>query len=74
MNTINNKNDGILLQSGNNEVEFIEFNVRGVNYGINVAKVERVLARPTVSIRWTTTKQLCCGQSMCKTCRYSLLI
>lgn len=50
MNTINNKNDGILLQSGNNEVEFIEFNVGGVNYGINVAKVERVLARPTVTI------------------------
>ena len=50
MNTINNKSDGILLQSGNNEVEFIEFNVGGVNYGINVAKVERVLARPTVTI------------------------
>jgi two-component system chemotaxis response regulator CheV len=50
MNTLNSKNDGILLQSGNNEVEFIEFNVGGVNYGINVAKVERVLARPTVTI------------------------
>ena len=39
-----------MLQSGNNEVEFIEFESGGVAYGINVAKVERVIARPTVEI------------------------
>jgi len=50
MSVINQKKEGILLQSGNNEVEFIEFTSGGVAYGINVAKVERVIARPTVEI------------------------
>jgi two-component system chemotaxis response regulator CheV len=30
---------GILLESGTNEVEFLEFSVAGLNFGVNVAKV-----------------------------------
>lgn len=44
------QDNGILLKSGTNEVEFIEFNIGDVSYGVNVAKVQRVLARPSVSI------------------------
>lgn len=36
---------GILLRSGTNEVEFIEFTLGGTSFGINVAKVQRVIAR-----------------------------
>jgi two-component system chemotaxis response regulator CheV len=36
--------DGILLASGTNEVEFIEFFVGENSYGVNVSKVQRVLA------------------------------
>lgn len=50
MSVMNQKKEGILLQSGNNEVEFIEFKIGNVAYGINVAKVERVIARPSVKI------------------------
>lgn len=46
----NEKKTGILLTSGTNEVEFIEFNIGDTAYGINVAKVQRVLARPAVNI------------------------
>ncbi|MFO7724712.1 MAG: chemotaxis protein [Oceanipulchritudo sp.] len=42
--------EGILLKSGTNEVEFIEFNLGTTSYGINVAKVQRVLARPSVKV------------------------
>ena len=35
---------GILLQSGTNEVEFIEFFLAGESYGVNVSKVQRVIA------------------------------
>lgn len=44
------RKDGILLTSGTNEVEFIEFSVGDTSYGINVAKVQRVLARPAVKV------------------------
>jgi len=44
------KKSGILLSSGTNEVEFIEFNIGDTAYGINVAKVQRVIARPAVKI------------------------
>jgi len=42
--------EGILLKSGTNEVEFIEFNIGKIPYGINVAKVQRVIARPSVKV------------------------
>lgn len=35
---------GILLESGTNEVEFIEFFLCGESYGVNVSKVQRVVA------------------------------
>jgi len=38
-----NKKDGILLESGTNEVEIIEFYVRGQRFGVNVAKVKQII-------------------------------
>lgn len=35
--------NGILLESGTNEFEIVEFSVGGVHYGINVAKVREVI-------------------------------
>ncbi len=35
--------NGILLESGTNEFEIVEFSVGGVRYGINVAKVREVI-------------------------------
>ena len=35
--------NGILLESGTNEFEIVEFKVGGVHYGINVAKVREVI-------------------------------
>ena len=37
------ENSGILLESGTNEFEIVEFSVGGVHYGINVAKVREVI-------------------------------
>lgn len=34
---------GILLETGTNEFEIVEFNIGAVNYGINVAKVREVI-------------------------------
>ncbi len=42
--------DTILLESGTNEVEFIEFYLGDVSYGINVSKVQRVLARTSATV------------------------
>lgn len=39
----NNRKEGILLESGTNEVEIIEFYVRGERYGVNVAKVKQIV-------------------------------
>ncbi len=50
MATLNSSRDSILLESGTNEVEFIEFYLGSVSYGINVSKVQRVLARTSVEI------------------------
>ena len=36
-------NKGILLETGTNEFEIVEFNIGEVNYGINVAKVREVI-------------------------------
>lgn len=47
---MSSKEQGILLQSGTNEVEFIEFLIDDISYGINVAKVQRVLARSSLKI------------------------
>jgi two-component system chemotaxis response regulator CheV len=43
-------NEGILLESGTNEVEFIEFFLGDESYGVNVSKVQRVLALANVKI------------------------
>ncbi|SDD69200.1 hypothetical protein SPACI_013960 [Sporomusa acidovorans DSM 3132] len=37
------KNKGILLESGTNEFEIIEFSVGNIAYGINVAKVREII-------------------------------
>ncbi|MFT3829318.1 MAG: chemotaxis protein [Opitutaceae bacterium] len=44
MQTIASAKQGILLESGTNEVEFIEFFLAGESYGVNVSKVQRVIA------------------------------
>jgi two-component system chemotaxis response regulator CheV len=40
---------GILLETGTNEFEIVEFNIGTVNYGINVAKVREVITRTPVT-------------------------
>lgn len=47
----NNKEEkkGILLETGTNEFEIVEFNIGEVNYGINVAKVREVITRVPVT-------------------------
>ncbi|WP_196605307.1 chemotaxis protein [Pectinatus haikarae] len=40
---------GILLESGTNEFEIVEFNIGDVYYGINVAKVREVITRVPVT-------------------------
>ena len=43
------ENKGILLETGTNEFEIVEFSIGKVNYGINVAKVREVIARAPVT-------------------------
>jgi two-component system chemotaxis response regulator CheV len=43
------KKDEILLESGTNEFEIVEFNIGDVHYGVNVAKVREVIARVPVT-------------------------
>lgn len=40
---------GILLETGTNEFEIVEFSIGPVNYGINVAKVREVITRVPVT-------------------------
>ncbi len=40
---------GILLETGTNEFEIVEFTIGNVNYGINVAKVREVITRAPVT-------------------------
>ena len=40
---------GILLETGTNEIEIVEFSIGDVNYGINVAKVREVITRAPVT-------------------------
>jgi len=40
---------GILLETGTNEFEIVEFSIGKVNYGINVAKVREVIQRAPVT-------------------------
>lgn len=40
---------GILLETGTNEFEIVEFSIGNVNYGINVAKVREVITRTAVT-------------------------
>ena len=37
------ENDGILLESGTNEIEIMKFKIQGEFYGINVAKVKEIM-------------------------------
>lgn len=41
---------GILLETGTNEFEIVEFNIGKVSYGINVAKVREVINRDSVTV------------------------
>lgn len=43
MGKVTNDKKGILLETGTNEFEIVEFTVGTVNYGINVAKVREVI-------------------------------
>lgn len=43
------ENKGILLETGTNEFEIVEFSIGAVNYGINVAKVREVITRTPVT-------------------------
>ena len=40
---VNGDKKGILLETGTNEFEIVEFSIGAVNYGINVAKVREVI-------------------------------
>lgn len=42
--------DGILLETGTNEVEFMEFQLNDVNYGINVSKIQHLISLANVKI------------------------
>ncbi len=59
MNAPSSSQDAILLESGTNEVEFIEFYLGGISYGINVSKVQRVIARSNVSISKVAQAPFC---------------
>ena len=39
----NEKKDGILLETGTNEIEIMEFTINDNLYGINVAKVREIM-------------------------------
>ena len=40
---VKNEKEGILLESGTNEIEVMKFTVMGEFYGINVAKVQEII-------------------------------
>ena len=40
---VKNEKEGILLESGTNEIEVMKFTVLGEFYGINVAKVQEII-------------------------------
>lgn len=46
--TMNKSKNGILLETGTNEIEIMEFTIDGSLYGINVAKVREVLVSAPV--------------------------
>ena len=41
--------EGILLESGTNEIEIMKFTIQGEFYGINVAKVKEIMMAFTFS-------------------------
>ena len=47
--TVTEERKGILLETGTNEFEIVEFSIGKVNYGINVAKVREVITRAPVT-------------------------
>ena len=44
----------ILMESGTNELEVLEFIVGGNHYGINVAKIKEIVPYSKVTTRWFT--------------------
>ena len=42
--------EGILLESGTNEIEIMKFTIQGEFYGINVAKVKEIMMADKVKI------------------------
>ena len=44
--------NGILLESGTNEMEIMEFTIEGNLYGINVAKVREIMMSAPVPGIW----------------------
>lgn len=42
------ENSGILLETGTNEIEIMQFTINGILYGINVAKVKEIIMSDTV--------------------------
>ena len=44
----NEKKDGILLETGTNEIEIMEFTINDNLFGINVAKVREIMLSDTV--------------------------
>ena len=42
--------EGILLESGTNEIEIMKFTIQGEFYGINVAKVKEIMMSEKVKV------------------------
>ena len=40
---VDKEKEGILLESGTNEIEIMKFTIQGELYGINVAKVKEIM-------------------------------
>ena len=49
---------GILLESGTNELELLEFNVCGNSYGINIAKVREIMMEQERKLNHKTNQQM----------------
>jgi len=47
---VEKEKDGILLESGTNEIEIMKFKIQGEFYGINVAKVKEIMMSEKVKI------------------------
>ena len=54
---VKNEKEGILLESGTNEIEVMKFTVLGEFYGINVAKVQEIIMSEKVKPMPHATRQ-----------------